>query len=151
MRSKITFLVIGVLITLIGLFIINNLRHEQSPLVPAFAPKPVEQILVNDVITVPAEKYYQYSFALSRNATLTGDYKAFGGSGNDIRVLLMDEDSYINWTNGHQANMLYDSGKITVGQIDIPLGPGKYYLIFNNGFSLLSNKGVNAHLKLIYQ
>lgn len=63
----------------------------------------------------------------------------------------MDENDYINWTNGHQIKVFYNSGQITVGMIDIPLNPGKYYLIFSNDFSLVSDKNVEAHIKLIYR
>lgn len=114
-----------------------------------FSPKPTEQTLVDEVISVPAGKHYRSSFSVSRNAVLIGDYRAFGGSGNDIKVLLMDEDSYINWVNGHQANVFYNSGQITVGKINVSLKPGKYCLILSNDFSMVSGKNVEAHIKLI--
>ena len=60
----------------------------------------------------------------------------------------MDKDNYINWENGHEARVYYNSGKITVGKIDLHLSPGHYYLVFSNKFALLFNKKVDAHITL---
>lgn len=97
---------------------------------------------------MPALDDAHYSFSIENNATLTGDFTASGGSGNDIQVLLMNQDDYINWKNGHAARVYYNSEKITVGKIDVHLNPGTYYLVFSNRFGLLFGKKVDAHIKL---
>ena len=43
---------------------------------------------------------------------------------------------------------MYQSGKITVGNVNTLLGPGTYYLAFNNGFSLLTAKTITASIAL---
>jgi hypothetical protein len=61
-----------------------------------------------------------------------GRFQAEGGRGNDIKVYIFDEDRFLNWQNHHNANTYYDSGKVTVGRIDVALRSGIYYLVFDN-------------------
>ena len=110
---------------------------------------PQTQILVNNVVSVPAHGSTHYEFTLTRNALVSGDFRAFGGAGNDVIVLVMDADSYVNWTNGHQVRVYYNSGQETVGHISVMLSPGDYYLVFDNGFSLITPKSVEAHVNLV--
>ena len=65
--------------------------------------------------------------------SIRGSFTASGGSGNDIRVLIMDSTAFTNWQNGHQVNIYYDSGQQTTGSIStsLPNGPGTYYLVYN--------------------
>lgn len=121
-------------------------KENNKPAPPA--PKFIEQNIVDGTISVPALDDAHYSFSIENYATLTGDFTASGGSGNDIQVLLMGKDDYINWKNGHEFRFYYDSGKITVGEINVYLNPGNYYLVFSNRFGLLFGKKVDAHIKL---
>ena len=109
---------------------------------------PETQVLVNNVVSVPAHGSTHYEFTLTRNALVSGDFRAFGGAGNDVIVLVMDADSYVNWTNGHQVRVYYNSGQETVGHMSVMLSPGDYYLVFDNGFSLVTPKSVEAHVNL---
>jgi len=53
--------------------------------------------------------------------------------------------------NGHQAHVLYSSGKTTNGRLDVPITqPGTYCLAFSNAFSLVSAKTINADIELEY-
>jgi hypothetical protein len=53
--------------------------------------------------------------------------------------------------NGHQARVLYSSGKTTNGRMDVPIAePGSYCLGFSNAFSLLSAKNIAADIELQY-
>jgi hypothetical protein len=60
----------------------------------------------------------------------------------------MDEDAYENWRNGHTVNTYYNSGKITVANIDVTVVKGKYILVFSNMFSSITPKAVEAHVAL---
>jgi hypothetical protein len=87
-----------------------------------------------------------------QNVNLVGHFSASGGSGNDIRVLLMSQDNYQNWQNGHGGRANYDSQKVTAGNINVRLStPDTYYLVFDNGFSLFSDKVVNVEANLHYE
>jgi hypothetical protein len=74
------------------------------------------------------------------------------GANNDIEVLLLDETQYQNWQNRHEFRVTYQSGRVTADRlrIELPDEPGKYFMIFNNRFSMLSNKGVDANLRLLF-
>jgi uncharacterized protein YecT (DUF1311 family) len=41
----------------------------------------------------------------------------------------------------------YNSGRVTVANIDVALQPGAYYVVFDNQFSLVSNKVVSVELR----
>lgn len=122
---------------------------NNRPNLRAGSSVPREQVLLNEVVSVQAHTERHYSFTLNRGALLRGDFRAFGGTGNDIIVLVMNADSYVNWSNGHKVNPLYDSGQVTVGNISVNLSPGTYYVVFDNSFSVVTNKSVEAHLKLV--
>jgi hypothetical protein len=86
------------------------------------------------------------------NVHLQGSFGANGGFGNDIEVYVLSEQDFINWDNGHASKTLYNSGKVTVGTLDVvlPDNAGTYYLVFSNKFSLLTRKGVRVIANLTY-
>jgi hypothetical protein len=102
--------------------------------------------LTSSSFTVGAQsKYFQFQ---SSGQHVFGHFKAEGGSGNDIKVFILDEDGFANWQNKHSAKMYYDSGKVTAGKIDVRLKPGTYYLVFDNTFSVLSNKAITSDIQI---
>jgi hypothetical protein len=83
------------------------------------------------------------------NPRVKGSFTASGGSGNDIETFIFDDMAYTNWVNGHQVNTFYNSGRITVANIDASITtPGKYHLVFNNGFSIFTSKHVSTTVNL---
>lgn len=85
------------------------------------------------------------------NAMVEGRFQAEGGSGNDVVILILDQDGFTNWQNHHAVPTFYNSGQVTVGDIHAgPLAPGTYYLIFSNTFSFFANKAITADVKLKY-
>lgn len=108
------------------------------------------QTIVDSVITVEAGKYVNYQFSVPSQASVSGNFTASGGSGNDIRVLILDETSYINWVNGHNVSTYYDSGQITTGKITAKLPKGNYYLVYSNTFSIASTKNVKTRVDITY-
>lgn len=90
-------------------------------------------------------RYWSFSTGGGR---VTGQFRASGGSNNDIRVVITDSDGCINYLNGNRGNWLYDSGKTTVGRIDLGLSPGAYCIIFDNSNSVVSSKEVAARIYL---
>jgi hypothetical protein len=111
--------------------------------------------IVNGLITVNGLGYEYYPFYVPSGATnvyVQGSFTASGGFGNDIEVLVMDSTDFINWQNGHQASAYYDSGQLTTSSFDVPLpsGPGTYYLVYSNTFSIISQKNVNTQANLSY-
>ena len=114
---------------------------------------PQTRSLVNGLITVGSGQYYDCSFSVNtnsmQNVSVTGSFTASGGSGNDTQVLVIDDMALTNWKNGHQANVYFDSGKMTTGNINANIpSSGQYHLIFSNTFSTISSKKINTNANL---
>ena len=106
-------------------------------------------VIVNTAFTVKAADAKYWSFQVgSAGANVVGRFRAEGGSGNDIKCLILDADSFENWRNGHKVKTYYNSEKITVANINVNLAPGEYMLVFDNTFSALSNKAVTANVEV---
>lgn len=138
-----------------------NYRAQKTTSTPVLVHKSLN--LVNGIITVKSGGWYSTSFTVSftsftvdgvpgvspQNERVVGSFTATGGSGNDIIALILDDMSYTNWSNGHTVNTFYNSGQITVANINIPITTsGTYYLIFSNTFSPFTSKEVNANVNV---
>lgn len=109
------------------------------------AASPPKALTSSSFTVGPEPKYFQFQ---SSGQRVFGHFKAEGGSGNDIKVFILDEDGFANWQNKHSAKMYYDSGKVTAGKIDVRLKPGTYYLVFDNSFSVLTNKAITSDIQI---
>jgi len=106
-------------------------------------------------LSIAAAHYAYYTLPVptgAHNVKVQGHFTATGGAGNDIESFLLSEDEFTNWKNRHTTPTYYNSGKVTVGDIQagLPDGPGMYYLVFNNNFSLLTAKAVVFTGTMIY-
>jgi hypothetical protein len=83
---------------------------------------------------------------------LHGNFTASGGLSNDVEVFVMPENDFVNWQNGHSAKTFYNSGKVTVGtlNVNLPADAGTYYLVFSNKSSLLMQRNVLVDAALTY-
>jgi hypothetical protein len=103
--------------------------------------------IVNTAFTVRAGDARYWNFRVGRDgANVIGRFRAEGGGGNDIKCLILDGDSFENWRNGHTVNTYYNSGKITVANINVRLGESNYILVFDNTYSVLTSKAVTANV-----
>jgi hypothetical protein len=106
-------------------------------------------VIVNTAFTVKAGDAKYWNFRIGNSgASVVGRFRAEGGSGNDIKCLILDADSFENWRNGHRVRTYYNSEKITVTNINVNLPEGEYVLVFDNTFSGLSNKAVTANVEM---
>jgi hypothetical protein len=160
-------LVVGGIVVAI-VIISNNNRSAQTDsdssqsVAPVTSPRQPTQIfiphtdkLVSGQLIVKAGSAIQYKLEIDTskmiNPVVSGEFRASGGTGNDIAVVLADEDNFENWINGHPANVLYSTPKTTNGRLSIPIAQsGTYYLAFSNRFSLLTSKQVFAEIQLTY-
>jgi len=120
---------------------------------PTYVPQ--SSNLVNGTVTANAGSYYYQAFTVDTsymtNPTVVGSFTASGGSGNDVIALILDAMSFTNWVNGHQVNTYYNSGQVTVANINAPISTsGTYYLVFSNTFSIISTKHVAATVNLTW-
>lgn len=127
---------------------------KNTPLVTQWLP--VTAPLVSGQFQVRAQNYSAWNFIVPavavRNYRVNGHYSVIGGSGNDIQAVIATEDEFQNWINGHQSRTFYASpGKVTTGNVDLVLPPGRYVLALDNRFSLLTDKAVLAEIKATYE
>ena len=125
-------------LTLIGVFTLSVMANPFG-----------QAVIVNTAFTVKAGDAKYWTFRVgSDGANVVGRFRAEGGSGNDIKCLILDADSFENWRNGHRVSTYYNSEKITVANINVNLPEGEYVLVFDNTFSGLSNKAVTANVEM---
>lgn len=133
---------------------------NSAPVAPPQSPAPVPQLhtlsMPKDAFTVRQLAFNYYRFVVPAgafNVAMKGHFTATGGAHNDIEVAVLNEDEFVNWRNGHApTNALYNSGRVTQDTINVALSndAATYYLIFNNRFSLISPKAVEANVNLTY-
>jgi hypothetical protein len=116
---------------------------------------PVVRPVGETAFTVPAHSTKQYKFVVPAGAnsvSLEGRFAATGGPRNSIEVWVMNDDQFVNWTNRHPLQAIYNSQKVTQGTIKVALPPdgGTYHVVFNNEFSVLTPKAIEANLTLKY-
>lgn len=148
-KVRAPFAVIGILFA--GLLAYGFLASRQnSGFSNSTLAKQLHTVKVANPVTAVGSSQFSY-FKLdvppgATNVLLKGDFTANGGSGNDIETYVFAEPDYINWQNGHAAKTFYQSGKVTVGnfKVTLPSDAGTYYLVFNNRFSLLSQKTIRV-------
>lgn len=123
-------------------------------LVFVFGFGPHNVVIINGLTSVNALGYRYYWFdvpSIAINPTIFGTFTGSGSLGNDIRVYVLTSTDFINWTNGHQVSTIYNSGVITTASFNVKLATGqKYYLVFDNTFSLLSGKNVSGDITFSY-
>ena len=105
--------------------------------------------------TVAARAAKNCTFVVGDNMRLPkieGHFRATGGMNNSIEVWVLDDDEFVNWSNHHVVKPLYNSEKVTQGTIEVYLRhPGKYHVVFNNMFSLMTPKAVEADVVLKFR
>lgn len=110
--------------------------------------------LMESSVTVEPSHWLIKQFVINPEmmpAGVVGKFLSSGGSGNDIKVYVVDDEGLANVKNRHRAKYYYYSDKVTAGSLNLRLNPGRYYLVFDNTFSIFSNKVVQSDIELIYQ
>ncbi|HKW19551.1 MAG TPA: zinc ribbon domain-containing protein [Terriglobales bacterium] len=147
------------LITALSLYVMVSTHQEVPQTRPTQAVQPQLKrhtlSFGSGALTVAQARSSYFKMVVPADATevhLQGHFTAQGGSGNDIIVQVMNENEFVNWQNHHGQDTLWDSDKVTVGDIklSLPNGAGTYYLLFNNSFSLITPKAVQHNITLTY-
>ena len=142
-------------IVIILLFIVVNYIVTYRSSTPTYRSSTPTTFTFSDTINIPPSSFEYLSINVpssAKDATLSIYFIAQGGSGNDIRCYVMDPTSFVNWENNQQAYFfMYNSGQVTTAKATIILpGPGTYYIVFDNTFSVFSYKIVNYTITLSY-
>jgi hypothetical protein len=153
------FVIAGVLLLLLLIYGYNaSQRANPNP-----AVNPVDRIVKqqrtvtvkNPDLHINALNFAYFKLDVPSGATsvnLHGNFTASGGLTNDVEAFLLSADDFVNWQNRHEAKTFYNSGKVTVGTINVnlPADAGTYYLVFNNRFAILAQKTVLVDAALTY-
>lgn len=128
-----------------------------------------DQAILDTPFPVSAHNFRYYKFALpegSVNVSIVGQFAVNSSekkivkskdapqdADNDIEVYVLSEPAFAVWQNGYATSSVYESGRVTQGdmQADLPAGAGIYYLVFSNKFSPKTAKNVNATVLLRYK
>jgi hypothetical protein len=110
--------------------------------------------LVKEPFIVPPHGFVSKTFSVPSgcsNALVDGRFTAKGGAKNDIEVYILDEDGFVNFRNRNRTVRYYNSGRVTQATLNVSLPSGRtYHLIFDNRFSLVSNKALSAKISTRY-
>ena len=113
-----------------------------------------KKLISGDLVVNPAATRYvtfKVETAGIVDPHVVGNFHVSGGTGNDIRAVLAEWGECENWMNGHQARVLYSTGKTTNGRVNAAITePGTYCIGFSNMFSVFSAKTVTADIELRY-
>jgi hypothetical protein len=161
-QNPIVARVLGLILVLLVIWWAVNKQDSSNtsagfrPSTPSILQPQLHRVTIGSgALTVNASTYAYFTLNVpsgANNVRLQGRFSATGGSGNDIEVFLLSDSQYTNWQNGHSTPTFYNSGKVTVNDLNVvlPNDAGTYYLVFNNKFSLLSPKAVEERLSLTY-
>src|SRR5579872_4534885 len=112
-------------------------RAGSKPVPPRYVP--VNQEIASGRTILKANGYIYYKIEIGsdmKEATVAGTFHVSGSVDNKIDALIAREGDYINWINDREAELEWETpGPTDAGTIDAHLGPGTYYLVFNNKFS----------------
>ena len=117
------------------------------------AQEQTEVPVVRSTFRAEAGKAPYFQFKLPtyyRDGRIVGNALASGGSGNDIRVLLLTEQQFQAWYI--EPAPLYDSGRRQSVVLSVPVSdPGTYYILFDNTFSAVAPKNVQADIRFVHR
>jgi hypothetical protein len=135
-----------------GLFHGSNVGSTPAPTFTS-PLRPQSKDLIAGAFTVGANNNYAIPFTVEQSSyqgKVIGKFTARGGK-NDINVMVMSQDDYVNYTDHNQYRIFYESGFVTVGRLNVSLTSGSYYLVFDNQPALITSKAVEAYVELRYE
>jgi hypothetical protein len=125
-------------------------REYERPQEP-YSRAPQRFALANSSFALPPGYFQSFPINIPSEVGAGRVYGRFQATqGNNVQVHIVDADGFTNLKNRSQYLAFYESGRVTVGTIDVRLRPGLYYLVFENLYSTFSNKVVQANVFLEY-
>lgn len=106
-------------------------------------------IIADDDYLVGPMRHLCLDFNVPHIADLIGSFRASGGIGHDIEVIIIYKTLYNLWLENYNTFNFYYSGKKHADDFRISLSAGDYLLIYSNRFSLISKKRVTTKVYLI--
>lgn len=124
------------------------LANLQTP-TPEPPAEPLKTELVNTSFPVPARQIVPIPFGADIPHKLVGGFVTYGGS-QDITALVVDEQNYELYRKNYPYRSFYKVDKTDKAKINVTLPSGRYYLIFDNRHSFMTDKSVAAEIYVQY-
>jgi hypothetical protein len=105
------------------------------------------RVIVKEKFTVGLGEYETYKFKTDGPAQVVGQFEVEGRFANDVDCMLMDSESFFKWRKGEETKQLYKSGRVRSAKLDVKVPAGEYYLIFDNSFTLFTNRTIVADVE----
>lgn len=152
-RLAIAAFLIGLAIYVLGHISLPSQGTPKAGSSPSLL-RPFSQPILQGSVDVPPLRYHYWRLEIGTtmvNPRVIGTFHASGGFGNDIEAIVAEWSQCENWMNGHEAETLYWSGKVTNGSLDTAIPhAGTYCLAFSNRMALISSKTISADIALRY-
>jgi len=123
-----------------------------------------DQFVLQRTFPLAPRGFRYYTFGLpsgSRRVALVGEFavapeanKPPTGGGEStasgVELLVLSETAFAAWQSGGSAASVYDSGRVSHGDVhaELPAGAGVYYAVFSNKFPAAGAINVRASLRL---
>lgn len=111
---------------------------QQNPSIPSSTS------IADNVYKVGPGTYTYIPFNLSCQASISGSFSAQASLGNNIIVIVLDQNNFQQMSNNQQASAYYNSGKVPSGSFNLTLPPGQYDIVLSNTYSSFSTKTVSV-------
>jgi hypothetical protein len=114
---------------------VSPLRADPAPL--------VLRVVDSEELDLEPGEHFDTTFVVSdpRPCVFSGQVTGLSGGDRDLKVYLLDERGYEQWHEEDPPAALFDSGRTSLAELDVPLpGPGKYALLVSNRFSFFTGK-----------
>ncbi len=131
------------LILLLGLMAAPT-RAQRAPYISRIAPQG---------INLRNGQFMYYSFDIPESedyGIVRGWFVVKGADRLDVRVLILDGTNLDNFRNGDSFSNYLDTGLRHWANINVRLPRGRFYLVFDNTHSLLTNKSLRTDLTLLW-
>jgi hypothetical protein len=127
-----------------------------SPTPTTQSPPPLSRKLVSNSLDLGRRQFRPYRFVIEdtlQNPRITGKVSVFGGGGNDIELIVVDDQGLQDFSNRKRRfSNQYRVMVLNSMNVYIPLSrPGTYYVILSNRHALIYGKSVKADLTLEYE
>lgn len=106
-----------------------------------------ESVLLNGTYQVNARNYQVFEFSFDREqgiGQIGGRISVQGPASFDIQLWIVDYANLENFINRQAFDAYLNTGRVRLKTFDVTLDPGRYYLIFDNRFSAINGKNVQA-------